>query len=295
MSSHLWIWKADLSMNFPASESQSENEFSVYIFLKNAMPELPDLEVFSLNLNKKIKGKTVKDIKVFRPKNLNVSTIELKKAIENQIVRDFRREGKQLLMEFGNGEILGFQLRLNGWIQLFKESNPHKYPVVEVFFEDETGLVLTDPRGLARVILDPENPKGIDAMSSALTAQFLGDKLAKKNTPIKKFLMDQDIIQGIGNRYSDEILWKAGISPFSICNKIPREKHTELSEAIKMVLEQSIKQILKHSSDQLIGETRDYLRIHHPKRRKSPTGFPIHTKLMDSRKTYFTEEQELFV
>ncbi|ERM84238.1 hypothetical protein P872_15765 [Rhodonellum psychrophilum GCM71 = DSM 17998] len=259
------------------------------------MPELPDLEVLSLNLNPKIKGKTIKGIKVYRPKNLNVSTEKLKKRIENQAIREFRRDGKQLLMEFESGEILGFQLRLNGWIQFFKESNPHKYAVMELYFQGGTALVLTDPRGLAKALLNPVKPKGIDAMSSALTPEFLKEKMAGKSILIKKFLMDQDIIQGIGNRYSDEILWKAGISPFSICNKIPQEKIHVLSDAIKIVLGQTTKQILDHHPDNASGEILDFLLIHHPKKKKSPTGASIQTKLIDSRKTYFTSEQELYV
>jgi formamidopyrimidine-DNA glycosylase len=259
------------------------------------MPELPDLEAISKILNNKIKGQIVEHILVYRPKNLNVSTEELKKTIENQTVREFRREGKQLFLEFENGEILGFQLRLNGVIQFFKESNPHKSPVMELYFKDGTGIVLTDPRGLAKALMHPAKSKGIDAMSSALTPGFLQEKLARKSILIKNFLMDQNIIQGIGNRYSDEILWKAGISPFSICNKIPKEKIHTLSDAIKTVLGEATEQILEHHPDPLAGEILDFLLIHHPKRKTSPTGYPIRREMFASRRTYFTDEQELFI
>ena len=106
--------------------------------------------------------------------------------------------------------------------------------------------------------------------------------------------MDQKIIRGIGNAYADEILWDAGISPFSVCNKIPDEKIKRLPRSIRSVLQDAEKQIRKSKPDIISGEVRDFLKIHNAKKEQSPTGGKIHHKMANSRITYYTDEQELF-
>ena len=71
------------------------------------MPELPDLEVFSRNLNKKIGGKTLKKINVVVDSKLNVPESKLKKNLEKQELKKVRRVGKELHFEFANGNVLG--------------------------------------------------------------------------------------------------------------------------------------------------------------------------------------------
>ena len=127
-----------------------------------------------------------------------------------------------------------------------------------------------------------------------LIFDFLKEKLSKKRTNIKTFLLDQKNIRGIGNAYADEILWEAGISPFSDCNKIPDAKIKELTKTIKSVLEDAIKQIKKTHPDIISGEVRDFLKIHNSKKEESPTGGKILNTTINSRITYYSEEQELF-
>ncbi len=66
-----------------------------------------------------------------------------------------------------------------------------------------------------------------------------------RKAAIKNVLLDQDIIRGIGNSYSDEILWRTRISPFSKANAIPDEKIKELATTIKKVLKEATEKILK--------------------------------------------------
>ena len=106
--------------------------------------------------------------------------------------------------------------------------------------------------------------------------------------------MNQDIIRGIGNAYADEILWEAGISPFSKSNKIPPGKIKDLAKAIHSVLHNAEKQILKKEPGLISGEVRDFLLIHNSKKKESPTGGKILTKMAGGRKTFYTDEQVLF-
>ena len=104
--------------------------------------------------------------------------------------------------------------------------------------------------------------------------------------------MDQQVIRGIGNAYADEILWDAKISPISQSNKIPADKVRQLVKSIAKVLRNAEKQILKANPDQITGEIRDFLVIHHPRKKRSPTGGEILSKVVASRKTYYTKEQK---
>src|SRR5688572_9189780 len=257
------------------------------------MPELPDLQVFSKNLTKKLKGKKLEKVKIPYTKKLKVPAKKFSTELEGAKVKSVERVGKELYFEFDNGHVLALHLMLKGNLYLFEGEHDKKYPIVELYFHDGTGLVMTDFQGAANPTLDPEKKDAPDALSDEINFKFLKEELDRKAT-IKNVLLDQKIIRGIGNAYADEILWDAGISPFSVSNKIPDEKIKALAKSIKSVLTDAEKQIIKSHPDIVNGEVRDFLQIHHSKKTKSPTGAVIHNKVAGSRKTYYTDEQELY-
>ncbi len=183
---------------------------------------------------------------------------------------------------------------LNGKLYLFNKKNEQKNTIIELLFQDDTGLALTDFQAMATPTLNPQKKEAPDALSKEVTPQFFKEQLSKTRTTIKNFLLDQNVIRGIGNAYADEILWDARLSPFSVCNKIPEVKIKALAKAVITVLANAEKQIRKTHPDIIAGEVRDFLNIHNSKNTHSPTGGIIHNKMDASRKTYYTEEQELF-
>ncbi|HEY0608406.1 MAG TPA: DNA-formamidopyrimidine glycosylase family protein [Chitinophaga sp.] len=258
------------------------------------MPELPDLQVFSRNLSKLLKGKTVKEVSVPNSKKLNVPVKKLQQSLEEQELKKVERVGKELHFEFGNGAILGLHLMLRGQLHLFEKKNANKNTIISLLFDDDTGLAMTDGFGAATPTLNPEEQDAIDALSPDMNAAFLEEQLSGTKAAVKNVLLDQQIIRGIGNAYADEILWEAGISPFSASNKIPKPKVKALAKAIKEVLQKAEKQILKSHPDIISGEVRDFMAVHNPKKKQSPTGSEIQHKAVGGRKTYYTEEQELY-
>jgi formamidopyrimidine-DNA glycosylase len=257
------------------------------------MPELPDLQVFSKNLSRHFSGKTLERVNVINGAKLKDPPSELKKSIEGAKLNTVCRSGKELRFEFDNDQTLGLHLMLNGELKLFDSENDHRNTIVEFHFSNEKGFAVTDWQGLANVKLNPTDKKGVDALSAELDYKFLSEALQTRAI-IKTVLMNQAIIRGIGNAYADEILWEAGISPFSKSNKIPLDKIKELAKAIKSVLHHAEKQILKKEPDLVSGEVRDFLVIHNARKKESPTGGKILAKMAGGRKTYYTEEQELF-
>lgn len=257
------------------------------------MPELPDLQAFSHNLEKKLSGKTVKNVFVHVAQKLNVSEKELHSALAGHKLSKVYREGKELHFKFSQGNVLALHLMLHGKLFLFEGENANKYPILELQFTDGSGLVLTDFQKAATPTLNPEEKAAPDAMDESAGYKYLKEKLGKTKAIVKTVLLDQKIIRGIGNAYADEILWDARISPFSPSNKIPDGKVKDLAASIRSVLTNAEKQIIHSNPDIIHGEVRDFLNIHNPKKKESPTGKPIHIKEA-TRKTYYTDEQEMF-
>lgn len=256
------------------------------------MPELPDLQAFSHNLNKKLANKTVKEIRSSSTK-LNVSEKELNNTLAHQKIKKIYREGKELYIEFIKGDTLALHLMLHGKLFLFEGKNENKFALLDIVFTDDSGLTLTDFQKAAKPTLNPEPNEAPDAMSDKADAGYYKEIFAKKRTNVKTILLDQHIVKGIGNAYADEILWHARISPFSVANKIPEKKITELVKNIRKVLTDAEKAILKKQPEIINGEVRDFMLIHNSKKKESPTGAEI--KIKDgTRKTYYTDEQELF-
>lgn len=258
------------------------------------MPELPDIEVFSRNLKKMYGGKKLAKIKLVNNKNIKDSQKELSKALDGQKLKDVYRSGKEMRFLFFNGQILGLHLMLTGDLIPFEGKNERiKSTKVEFYFESGPNLLLTDRLKNAFIKLNPEDKKGIDALDAKLNYSYLKKALNRK-AAIKNILLDQDVIRGIGNAYSDEILWQTKISPFSKANAIPDERVKKLATNIKKVLKNATAKIDKSHPGLIHGEVRDFLDIHTKKKDKSPTGAKIKIADRGMLKTYYTNEQVLY-
>jgi formamidopyrimidine-DNA glycosylase len=257
------------------------------------MPELPDLQVFSYNLAKLFKGKKLVKLNVVNGKRIRTPAAKLRKACEKSVLNDVYREGKELRFEFRNGNIIGLHLMLHGALKVFEKKNDAKFTIAELLFDNGKGLAITDFQGMATIYLNPKEKDAPDALSPAVNKKYLAEKLNSKGN-IKKLLMDQHVIRGIGNAYADEILWDAKISPLSVANKIPATKVARLGKSIKTVLKKAEKQIRKEHPDLISGEIRDFLGVHNSRKKESPGGSKIKNVVIGGRKTYYTDEQEVY-
>ena len=257
------------------------------------MPELPDVEVFSRNLNKIFAGKRLTRIKIVNGKKLSHTATQFTKALKGKLLKRIYRSGKELRFEFADGTLLGLHLMLTGDIFVFEGKNDHHSTIAKLYFNDGKGFALTDRMRNANIKLNPINKAGVDAISKKLNFKYLKQAL-KRKTNIKRVLTDHNVIRGIGNSYSDEILWQTRISPYSIANAIPDPKVKELASAIKRILKKEINQIDKKFPGKVNGEVKDFLKIHTKKETKSPTGAKIIIDKKGMMKTYYTKEQKLY-
>jgi formamidopyrimidine-DNA glycosylase len=255
------------------------------------MPELPDVEIFSKNLDKVFADKKLLKVKVIRGKKLADTAQSLSKNLEGKKLKRIYRSGKEMRFEFTEKILVGLHLMLTGDIFIFSGKNDHHSTIIELYFEGNKNIALTDRMGNANIKLNPVDKEGVDALE--LDFKYLKSAFNRKTT-IKNILLDQDVIRGIGNGYSDEILWEARISPYSVAAAIPDEKIKELVKIIPKVLKEATKKIDKAYPGRINDEVKEFLKIHSKTKTVSPTGRPIQIDAKGLRKTYYTDEQVLY-
>lgn len=231
------------------------------------MPELPEVQTIVSDLNKKILGWEIvgvwTDFKrmIKRPKDFD----QFRKEIKGKKITKIKRRGKLILIELSSGKTLLLHQKLTGHLLLGKWKYekgrwvPPPGPLSEkintflhLIFNFKNGwqLGLTDLRKFAKVELwdskDLKNCKDLKKMGpEPLEKDFDFEKfkqcLLKKKGKIKQILMDQEVIAGIGNIYSDEILWEAKVHPFKAREKLNQNELKAIYLAIKKVLPLAIK------------------------------------------------------
>ncbi|MCO5948068.1 DNA-formamidopyrimidine glycosylase family protein [Mucilaginibacter flavidus] len=256
------------------------------------MPEIPDLNIFSKNLTKRLVGKRLSHIKIIINRKLKVPESALIEALEGQRLDGITREGKELHFAFENGHVLGLHLMLHGTMYWYEGNNENRFTIAELMFSDGSGLAITDWQKAVTLTLDPIKAKVPDAMR--MPDGYLIGALKQSSHHIKTVLTEGKVIRGIGNAYVDEILYAAKISPFSKADKIPGETIDVLTKAITKVLVDAERHISKNFPDTITEKERDFLQVHLPKHKLTPVGETILKAEIGSRKTYYTADQVLF-
>lgn len=132
------------------------------------MPELPDIEVFSRNLEKQFAGKKLVKFKVVNGKKLKDPASVLTRTLQGKTLLGVHRSGKEMRFEFSGKTTLGLHLMLTGDLRPFEGKNEWKSTIVEFYFHDGSALALTDRMKNAHVKLFPVDKAGIDALDRRL-------------------------------------------------------------------------------------------------------------------------------
>ncbi len=262
------------------------------------MPELPDLQVFSMNLKKQILNKPIVSVTVNNSRKMNVPAAVFVNGVLYSNIVDIVRVGKELHFHLSNGNAFSVHLMLHGGFNLssVEEIGSIKYKILSIAFEDNSALSVSDFQSLCTVTFNPNKSKVPDALSEKFDYKYFTGAVKRKSIMnVKAFLTDQNILKGIGNAYADEILWKANISPESVVGKIPDEALSGLFSAIGDVLRDAIGNIVKIAPDIISGEERSFLKVHNRKKTETDEGETILVKEIATRKTYYTKKQKLFL
>jgi len=258
------------------------------------MPELPDLTVFAESLSGLVLNQKISDALYHKKKRLNGDPEAFAAALKGRKIVRLSRVGKALLFELDSGDSFMVHLMLSGGFKVCRKNEEVPSAILTVIFDNEQAMVLFDPRGLAIVTANPKlDGTVVDALE--VTQDYLKGLFKKRpEMTIKELLIDQKVIAGIGNAYSDEILYCAKISPKSIVGKIPEKVLPQLISAIHQVLKTATDYLRKNHPGTMSGEVREHLAVHKPKAKLSPSGAAIISEQVAAKKTYYTEEQILY-
>jgi formamidopyrimidine-DNA glycosylase len=241
------------------------------------MPELPEVETTTRGLRKAIEGLVIKNVwtdlstkdkrqktAIANPKYFTV----FKREVLNKKVLSVERRAKNILINISAGKTILIHLKMTGHLlygkyKFIKKTNrwipsengplndPYNRFVHVVFsFSNEKNIAFSDARKFGKItLLDTKNAHdtkhlnniGPEPLDKNFNLEKLRERLNKKpNGKIKTVLIDQSIIAGIGNIYSDEILWHAGVHPERKVSKLKESEIKLIYNAIKETLAKGI-------------------------------------------------------
>ena len=215
------------------------------------MPELPETETIARDLDRAVSGERIVGVAVTRGDVLRETTPEQlsERLVGATITRCWRR-AKLVVIDLSTGDRLVVQPRFTGALLIDDGGLPaheRPYSTLALQLGDGRALHYRDIRRLGTVaLMGPERWRaytatyGVEPLDAAFTPEQLSVALRGSTQAVKKLLMDQRRIAGIGNIYANEALWRAGIDPSRAGRSLRVEEIAALHGAITSVLREAI-------------------------------------------------------
>lgn len=230
------------------------------------MPELPEVQTIVDDLSKKIIGRKIVGVWFDAPKLIKKPKPEdLRFKIKDLRITKVKRRGKNILI-YLNSKLLLVHQKLTGHLLYGKwkieegkvkslikgplEEKVNNYIHLIFYLDNGWQLALSDLRKFAKILFGskeeieklPELTElGPEPLDKSFNLSIFQSAISNKKGRIKQVLMDQKVISGIGNIYSDEILWQANIHPFKKANELKANELTSIYKAMKQILEKAVK------------------------------------------------------
>jgi len=267
------------------------------------MPELPEVETIRKALGPIIAGKTISAVEIRCDRIVRgLEPAAFAARLKGQRVQSLGRFGKYLFFRFDDVTLVS-HLRMEGKYFVMTVGDPvakHEHVVFD--FTDGTSLRYHDTRKFGTMELVPRGSEmrlpAIDAMgpepsSPAFSGAYLARRGGKSARPVKAFLLDQNIVSGLGNIYVDETLSRAQIHPATIAKRLVRREWDRVAAAAKAVIAGAVEDggttIRSYvSSLGVTGRFQTELAVHMQKGKPCRTcGTPIVKTVVGGRGTYF--------
>lgn len=226
------------------------------------MPELPEVENTVRGLSRLIIGRRIVDVWSDAPKLIRSGSFEnFKKGVIGKKVVSISRRAKNILIHLDDEGLLLVHLKMTGHLMVGKWDLPtgkgkpipesdgalaekiNGYIHVIFMLDDGRMLALSDLRKFAKVtfgeekdVIKREKLDKIGPEATDITIEELKDILSSSKKSVKMVLLDQDRIAGIGNIYSDDILWKAKVHPLRPADSLSDKEIKDIFLAIKEIL-----------------------------------------------------------
>ena len=217
------------------------------------MPELPEVEVVRLGLQRGLVGRTVCSVSVHHERAVRrhaAGAADFAGRLEGRTVLAARRRGKYLWLPLDSGDALTGHLGMSGQLLVVPADKPaEKHLRVRLTFVDGgRELRFVDQRtfgGMGVVTGGADLPStlahiGPDPLEEAFDPAVFRSRLARRRTGIKRALLDQTLVSGIGNIYADEALWRARLHWARPTEALSGPEVTRLLDAVRAVLAESL-------------------------------------------------------
>jgi len=271
------------------------------------VPELPEVEVVRKDLERDVVGKKIKEADVRLPRIIrrHKQKKDFTSRLTGRKITKVDRRGKYILLWLDNSDVLVMHLGMSGRVERStgrKALEKHTHAVIkfqvggELRFVDmrqfgelfvTAGDQLSGVRELQHIAIDP--------LEDSFTWQHFSENLASRRVKLKALLMDQKFISGLGNIYSDEILWAAGLRYDRSSDSLSAQEVRRLYRAMQEVLQDGVRYRGVTLEDETYkdlygktGEMQDHLKVYgregEPCRRCRT---PIERARWSNRSTFF--------
>ena len=245
------------------------------------MPELPEVETIRRDLEKEVVGKKIKTVDVTGTRTIRRH--KTKKPFVERLtgtkILGVDRKGKYLLLRLDSGDVLVVHLGMSGQLVAAKNAKtppPLKHTHIVLSYSTGGQLRFVDPRTFGEVFvttpdeLEAQVPElahlGFDAYEQVMSWVDFAARLRSKRTKLKTLLMDQKFIAGLGNIYSDEVLFEAGLRGHRPSDSLTAQEVRRLYRAIMDILNEAIKHRGSSLADEqyrdLFGEVGGFQAFH---------------------------------
>jgi formamidopyrimidine-DNA glycosylase len=239
------------------------------------MPEIPDLEGYRAYFNARLPGQRVAHALVTIPIVVRTPRDRFE-ALSGETFGELRRVAKYLLFPFRSGLMMAVHAMLTGRFQYCDPKLKRRAKTAFVLaLEEGMELRYFDQRLMGKVYLAEDERElasvlprwtemGPDAMSEELTEDIFVERLKRHRGQIKNVLTTEQCVAGIGNAYSDEVLWEAGIHPYRRRAELSDEALRGLYWAVRAVMEWATPIVAGRMETEGLpaDHYRDHLRVH---------------------------------
>lgn len=209
------------------------------------MPELPETETIARDLQGLIVGRRIEGVKVIRKDVLRgPSARALPKVLSGRTVERVWRRAKTVVVGLSGGYHIMVSPRFTGSLQL---GEPDDYAAVVYTLDDNRLLIYRDVRRLGTVTtVDSvgyaafDRKLGVEPLTPDFTTEALAKILSSSSAAVKKTIMDQHRLAGVGNIYAAEALWRARIDPSREARRVAKDRIAPLRDAIVEILQAAV-------------------------------------------------------
>ncbi|TWT44216.1 Formamidopyrimidine-DNA glycosylase [Phycisphaerae bacterium RAS1] len=210
------------------------------------MPELPEVETVVRATRDRLVGRRIVGFESCWPRQVSPDAASLTAAVVGRRVDALSRRGKFIAMRLHDGGFVLIHLRMSGRLA-WDDGGPAVAHLRAVFsLDDGSRLLFCDARKFGRIIYTADYDSfsaklGAEPLDRGFTPARLGALLTSRARRIKPLLLDQSVVAGLGNIYTDESLFRAGIHPLRRSDSLSKVELRRLHTAIRAVLRDGVR------------------------------------------------------